>query len=254
LTITAQTFVDRAEGICSAACDLDVRTAVLVHHASGRIGLVVDNFVDVTDDYRRWVLTEESWRETPVLIELRRRIAIIDPAELDLQAWHEQSRAHGYVGVDREPIGIPLLGPTGWFGTIMYAGEKAPGATVERQLVLLATELSVWSTARGIATLPDVRPLARRQHEIATLAASGRTNSEIADALGISINTVKLRLKQAFERLGVESRTALVSMFQRLAPLDGIPPGITRRDTVTITRDAMPTPSSEASTQTGVAH
>jgi DNA-binding NarL/FixJ family response regulator len=85
--------------------------------------------------------------------------------------------------------------------------------------------------------LPEARPLACRQHEIATLAASGRTNPEIADALGISINTVKLRLKQAFERLGVESRTELVTMFQRLAPLEGIPPGISRRGSVTITRD-----------------
>jgi DNA-binding CsgD family transcriptional regulator len=236
LTITAETFVERAERVCAAAGELDVRTAVLVHHASGPVGLAIDNFVDVTDDYRRWVLTEQSWRETPVMIELRRRTAIIDPAEVDLQAWHEQSRVHGYVGGHREPIGIPLLGPTGWFGTIMYAGAKAPGATVERDLVMLAIELAVWCTARGIATLPEVRPLARRQHEVATLAASGRTNSEIADALGISINTVKLRLKQAFVRLGVDSRTALVSMFQRLAPLDGIPPGISRRGSVTITR------------------
>ncbi len=239
MTITAEAFVDRAERVCTAARDADVRTAVLVHRASGPVGLAVDNFVDVTDDYRRWVLTEESWRETPVMVELRRRIAIIDPADVDLQAWHEQARVHGYVGVDREPIGIPLLGPTGWFGTIMYAGEKAPASTVERQLVRLATELSVWCTARGISSLPDARPLARRQHEVAQLAASGRTNPEIADALGISINTVKLRLKQAFERLGVENRTELVSMFQRLAPLDGIPEGVTHRATVTLTRACM---------------
>ena len=79
----------------------------------------------------------------------------------------------------------------------------------------------MWCCARGIATIPEVRPLAPRQHEVATLAAGGRTNPEIADELGISINTVKLRLKQAFERLGVDNRTELANVLRRLAPLDG---------------------------------
>jgi DNA-binding CsgD family transcriptional regulator len=163
------------------------------------------------------------------------------------------ARDHGYHGIDRQPFAIPLLGSDGWFGTIVYMLPTAPSAALERQLTVLAAELAVWCTARGISTLPEVRPLAPRQHEVAALAANGRTNLEIADALGISINTVKLRLKQAFERLGVESRTELVRMLQRLAPLDGVPPGITHRDEVTITRDTRPL-ASDALTHSGVAH
>jgi DNA-binding CsgD family transcriptional regulator len=172
----------------------------------------------------------------PAMTELRGRLGILGPESFE--PHYALVREKGYVGVDqRKHIGVPLFGPDGWFATLGFASTEAPTVSVERQLLVLATELSVWCTARGISSLPEVRPLARRQHEIATHAASGRTNAEIAAMLDISINTVKLRLKQAFERLGVTNRTELANMLRRLAPLDGIPEGITHRDTVTITRD-----------------
>jgi DNA-binding CsgD family transcriptional regulator len=217
------------------AAGLGAETAVLLHRASGPAGLMVDSFARVTEDGRRWMMTEDAWRRNPTMIELRDRLGILGPERFE--PHYALVRQKGYVDVDEhEHLGVPLLGSDGWFGTIGFASRSAKSAAVERQLLVLVTELSVWCTTRGIATLPEARPLARRQHEVATLAASGRTNSEIADALGISINTVKLRLKQAFERLGVESRTELVRMFQRLAPLEGVPPGISRRRSVTITR------------------
>jgi DNA-binding CsgD family transcriptional regulator len=242
MTIAAETFVDAATQLCMAAAGLGAETAVLLHRASGPAGLMVDTFAGVTEDGRRWMLTDDAWRTNPTMIELRDRLGILGPERFE--PHYTLVRQKGYVDVDEhEHLGVPLLGRDGWFGTIGFASRGAKSAAVERQLLVLVTELSVWCTARGISTLPDVRPLAPRQHEVATLAARGRTNAEIAGALGISINTVKLRLKQAFERLGVESRTELVSMLQRLAPLDGIPEGITHRDTVTITRAAMPSPA-----------
>jgi DNA-binding NarL/FixJ family response regulator len=51
--------------------------------------------------------------------------------------------------------------------------------------------------------------LGRRQREIAELAARGYRNKEIATQLGISINTVKARLKEVFEVLWVRNRTEL---------------------------------------------
>ena len=208
----------------------------MLHRASGPVGLGVDNFLDTTDRMRRWALTEEAWQVTPVLIELRRQLAIVGSSHVDLRAWHVQLRQHGYIGVDLEPIVVPLLGPAGWFGTVTYGAEAVPCIAAERQLLALATELTVWCTEHRVSTLPDVRPLAHRQHEVAVLAASGHTNPEISDKLGISINTVKLRLKQAFERLGVANRTELANMLARFAPLDGVPPGIARRGPITVTR------------------
>jgi DNA-binding CsgD family transcriptional regulator len=203
-----ETFVDAAARICAAAAKLGVEAAVVLHGANG---LMVDRYADATDELRRWMVTDDAWRTDPTVVELRPRLAELGPEIL-----------------------VPLLGPDGRFASIGYRG--APSASLERQLGVLATELAVWCTSRGISTLPDARPLARRQHEVATLAASGRSNAEIASELAISVNTVKLRLKQAFERLGVENRTELANVLPRLAPLDGIPPGISRRGPVTITR------------------
>jgi DNA-binding NarL/FixJ family response regulator len=71
---------------------------------------------------------------------------------------------------------------------------------------------------------------------VAELAARGHTNAEIAGEIGISVNTVKARLKQVFERLDVANRTELVHVLRRMAPLRGVKPGITRLGSVTITR------------------
>ena len=189
MTITGDTFVDAAEHLCIAVAELDMGAAVELHTASGPTGLAVDNFAGTPDDLRRWVVTEDAWCTSPLLAELRRQIAVVGPEVYDLGAFLALSRAKGYTGIDVEPVGVPLLGPDGWFGTVIFSAILAPSAAVERQLGALATELSVWCTAHGISRLPEVRELARRQKEVATLAASGRTNPEIADELGISINT-----------------------------------------------------------------
>jgi DNA-binding NarL/FixJ family response regulator len=49
--------------------------------------------------------------------------------------------------------------------------------------------------------------LSRREAQVLLEVARGRTNDQIADALGISRSTVKTRLENVFRRLGVQSRT-----------------------------------------------
>ena len=84
-----------------------------------------------------------------------------------------------------------------------------------------SADMSTWLQKRaeifwkpsGIGAVPK-RPadmqLGPRQHQIAELAAHGHTNDEIATMLGISVNTVKGRLKEVFEILEVRNRTELV--------------------------------------------
>jgi LuxR family maltose regulon positive regulatory protein len=58
------------------------------------------------------------------------------------------------------------------------------------------------------------RALTSRENEIASLAAKGLTNKEIADKLFISPNTVKFTLKSVFSKLSITSRALLKQHFE----------------------------------------
>ncbi len=53
----------------------------------------------------------------------------------------------------------------------------------------------------------ETQQLSERERQILYLVASGRSNQQIANELGISINTVKVHLRNVFGKIGVASRT-----------------------------------------------
>ncbi len=55
--------------------------------------------------------------------------------------------------------------------------------------------------------MPKDRPLTRRETEILGLIAQGLSNDEIAHQLSISTNTVKVHVRNIFEKMDVQSRT-----------------------------------------------
>jgi len=59
---------------------------------------------------------------------------------------------------------------------------------------------------------PGIARLTPRQRVIVDYVARGSSNAEIALVLGISPNTVRNRLADAFERLGVTNRAELVAV------------------------------------------
>jgi DNA-binding CsgD family transcriptional regulator len=58
-------------------------------------------------------------------------------------------------------------------------------------------------------------PLTDRELEVLRLVAVGRTNQEIAAELTIAVDTVKTRLRNIFQKLGVDRRTEAVHEAQR---------------------------------------
>ena len=54
----------------------------------------------------------------------------------------------------------------------------------------------------------NISPLTRREIEVLSLAASGRTAKQTAAAMNISSDTVKFHIKNSLRKLSVENKTA----------------------------------------------
>jgi DNA-binding CsgD family transcriptional regulator len=69
---------------------------------------------------------------------------------------------------------------------------------------------------------PDlVLPVTPREVEVLTWISCGKTDSEIATLLGISVRTVHKHIEHIFDKLGVETRTAAMARFMDSQPSHG---------------------------------
>lgn len=120
------------------------------------------------------------------------------------------SRVHAKIVVATDG-GVSILDLASTNGTYVN-GTRIDRATLRRDdEIALGPEavlrLAVRS-ARDGKSLPS-RGLSRRQLEVARRVASGSTNAEVAQLLGISPRTVTSHLDQIYNRLGIGSRAAL---------------------------------------------
>jgi DNA-binding NarL/FixJ family response regulator len=84
-------------------------------------------------------------------------------------------------------------------------GDALIAPSVTARLLSTFSELSALSSAR---TQP-IDPLTEREEEVLLTVASGRTNTEIADELCISLSTVKSHLASLMQKLGARNRVEL---------------------------------------------
>jgi DNA-binding CsgD family transcriptional regulator len=100
--------------------------------------------------------------------------------------------------------------PWGKFAFRMY---DLKGVNGSKALALAVSRLSV-DTVRlteGAARLA----LSAQQREVAVMIACGRSNGEIAEQLGISVNTAGYHTKQLFTKLGVHHRSEVANLLRQ---------------------------------------
>lgn len=105
---------------------------------------------------------------------------------------------------------------------VMAHGGAAFVSKKEQPEILLDTIAAV-AAGRMLFPFIDVRKiydnplttLTRRELEVLSDLASGRTNKQIARDLGVSLNTVKFHVRNLFQKLGVNSRSQAISLYLR---------------------------------------
>jgi LuxR family maltose regulon positive regulatory protein len=80
-----------------------------------------------------------------------------------------------------------------------------------RLLAALADEPQPPSPTIESVPTPLIEPLSDRELEVLRLVAAGLSNQQVAQALFVSINTVKSHAKNIYGKLGVHSRTQAVN-------------------------------------------
>ncbi|MFQ8430031.1 autoinducer binding domain-containing protein [Amaricoccus sp. W119] len=123
----------------------------------------------------------------------------------DERAHLAKLRAAGFV----YGLAVPAYGPNGRNGIF----EVALAAGVERLDPPVLAELNWACQATHLRycalILPDIGvppPLSRREKEVLTWVARGKSNAAIAAILGISAHTVDAHLRRIYQKLGVFDR------------------------------------------------
>jgi len=109
---------------------------------------------------------------------------------------------------------VPIHGPGGYFGLVNIAGtERAWPAALHRSLHMLC--LATHDRCRTLAGMNPVTgprsPLTVREIECLRWIASGKTDAEIAEILGISQATVKFHVDGARAKLDARNRAHAVA-------------------------------------------
>lgn len=119
--------------------------------------------------------------------------------------------------------------PVRWEGTgalLLAADAAAQASTVHQRAGRCGSALAAATRAQRLtgrcegADTPALRsatrplPLTGREREIATLAAAGASNRDIAERLVLSVRTVEGHLYRACTKLGITDRAALAPLLQ----------------------------------------
>ncbi len=94
-----------------------------------------------------------------------------------------------------------------WFSG---AGRKGHAARLGERAHALAGRIG--DAGVDVSAIEAISRLTAREREVATMAALGRSDKEIAAALGVSFRTIETHLHRAYAKLGVASRFGLAEV------------------------------------------
>lgn len=143
----------------------------------------------------------EAWPSVPILVTA-------DSCDRDTILEVLSAGSHGFIPKSSAPSelehAVMAIAGGQVFVSPMSAGRPAP--EISRAPSLHATELTA------------------RQKEVLNLLAAGKSNKQIAWALGISEGTVKVHVNAAFRALGVHNRVNATTALLGLSDLAGVGP------------------------------
>lgn len=155
------------------------------------------------DLFRRFLLQQvEQWHESSRLQACQRALTWLeengyydDAVELCVQqgAWQQAVR---------------LLN-SDWMQSVEYQQKQQHWlAQIPADwLTKVATKSSVAARSDDLEPFATVEPLTHREQAVLALIAEGMSNKAIADQLHISLNTLKVHIRNLYGKMGVENRT-----------------------------------------------
>lgn len=168
--------------------------------------VIVEEALGLVDANGRVMSAPESWQRLlrlDVIAEISPRHARGDRAEIEAFL----SRLCTQASTSRtQPFELVRRNPLGRFRAVVYAlPGSAPDAATQFGVLLRREEPRSLALVRATG----MSSLSPQQREVALLLAQGQTNTEIAQSLGLSVNTASYHVKQIFARLEVQDRAAV---------------------------------------------
>ena len=177
---------------------------------------VLHNF---PDDVRGYYQENGCAAYDPIMMAVRRQSGVLD--------WENHEKRSNYLPVQtqlynvaregglRNGLTAPIWGQTGLVASLGLAStEGKDGAHADPDLIGALTAQFYLSykrlNAHTAAPRAQTIVITRKQTEILSWVAAGKTDNEIAAILGISRNTVDTHMRQIFARLNAHSRVTAV--------------------------------------------
>lgn len=98
------------------------------------------------------------------------------------------------------------------FNALTLAATVASLLLISASLVVMA--LSFFRKKTAYSKLPSSPLLSKREREVAALLLQGKTSQETADALFVSLATIKTHVQRIYQKTGVRNRAELALFMQ----------------------------------------